>query len=193
MKCAALILVSLVVICSPLLGQESPFTYMGLYTDEARSMWCAGGMPPYQVDMWVYALIGQGGLTAYSLSLAYPENVEVVSLSLNQSGGCPPITCLPGYCENPPGLLVGEFCEPFKENVIWLVHGTLNVTSPDEGVVQIVSNPPLGSPLVKGFWGGIYIARVLTQLYINYDPSSAGCAATAVEEKSWGAIKNLFR
>jgi hypothetical protein len=199
-----LLAVAVILISDPLFGQEPPVTYLGLYADGARTTWCACGDPEYQIDMWVYAIPGQGGLKAYNFDLSYPSNVVVMNLALNRHRSTP-ITCLPGYCDPPPGLY-GEFdfcLEPPKFwDVLWLVHGTLNVISSEPGIVELVPTAGSGEKAVTPYPPTFQVTRcdgvnesppVLTKLYVNYGPSTPECSGMAVNQKTWGAIKHLYR
>ena len=199
MKVSSLLLATAVILASgSLFGQAPPVTYLGLYADEGRMTWCANGTPFYQIDLWVYAVLGEGGIAAYNFDLSYPVCVEVVSLSTNGAPWQPPDQCLPGYCWPPAGLY-GEFIKcrtPQEAAVVWLVHGTLNVISPDQGIVSLVPaqdkmHPPVFQTNACG--GGVETPRILSNLYVNYDPSAPECSGMAVNLKTWGAIKQLYR
>ena len=204
MKSASLFLMaSLLCVSISLYGQAPPVTYLGLYADETRTTWCACGTPEYQIDMWVYAILTEGGIRSYNFDLSYPPNVVVTGLALNRHQDRP-ITCLPGYCDPPPGLY-GEFdfCfGPPRFPVLWLVHGTLNVISSEPGIVELVPTAGTGEKAITPYpptfqvtrcFGPSETPRVLTKLFVNYAPSTPECSGMAVNHKTWGAIKHLYR
>jgi hypothetical protein len=189
--------VILVLISVPLCGQSPPVSYLGIYADETRTAWCASGSPSYDIDMWVFAVLSEGGLREYNFDISFPPNVVVASMVLNLDSSIP-IICLPGYCTTPPGLYGAfDLCVPARFSPVWLVHATLSVVSSDPGIVEIVSTagnrfyPPTLSTTTCG--GGAESPIILSKLFVNYAPTAPECSGLAVNPASWGAIKALYR
>jgi hypothetical protein len=172
---------------------QPPVSYVGVYVDNTYSMWCVSGMPSYQSEIWVYLVLGEGGATAFSFDLALPSNVSLTDLIVG--GHDPgPSQCLPPYC---PTGITNEFglcLIPPKFSGAWLAHGTITVTSADQGMVEIIGAAgPSSECYIVRCDGEHETPRVLTNLYVNFAPSAPECSGLATEPVTWGAIKGLYR
>jgi hypothetical protein len=167
-------------------AQAAPNGYVGIFAEETHSAWCASGTVPYEIDMWVYLILGDGGAAAFSFNLTVPPNVQMGDLTVADSGD--PFICMPPYC---PTGIYGSFglcLAPPRFSWIWLAHGTLTVVSDSPGILEIHA-PSL---YTYNCAGDVEVPRILTNLFINYDPSDPVCAGMAVRSTTWGAIKSIY-
>ena len=183
MKKVTLLAIALLVIAGAANAQTG---FIGLYTDETHSYWCAEGVGFYPVNMWVMCLPGPLGQICAEFMICYPPiviqstttwNTALISVSLGDLAS---------------GLSVCYIVCQYDWN--WIAHQLLYVTDsatkamavicphPDVGVYQF-SNCEPGYPLEP--------CTVLTNLYLNYAPTEPECQGTGTQDASWGAIKSM--
>jgi hypothetical protein len=178
------IAVCVLVICAvhPVTAQTG---YIGVYLDNTRTTWCASGTPPYQVDMWVWALVeGDIGLGGFEFGLTLPPDVEV---DWHANPDVINELCYPGeYC---PPQYHGTFSTCMKPGVwIWLEWGTLTVNTNELRVIELIGYPESG---VISLWRCDNTSLIPTVLrdavYLSPD-----CVTLPTRPVTWGAIKALF-
>jgi hypothetical protein len=185
------------ILCAALLlpvtlqAQTPPVGYLGVYADEAATSWCVSGTAPYQIDLWIYLLIGENGAERYSFDIEYPSNVDVIDTDINDNSG--PSECIPPFCPQGINGWFGMCLAWPMSSSVWLVHATLNVMDETPSIVRIVPNPDHGTIRLRDCDGAYEYPPVLTHLNVNYPSSATECGALPVENKTWGAIKNLYR
>ncbi len=175
-------------VCGAAGAQLPPVGYIGLYTDEFHDTWCANGVGLYPVNMWVWCLPSERGMMCAEFAISYPINVIRSTVVWN-----PEIPII----VDPPDPSVGvsicflnckwDWTFWFYQQ-LWVVDPTpvhaeiIKHTDPYVLDIQFANCDP-GYPVEP--------VRKYTNLYINYDPGSSECSGTAVESRSWGAIKRL--
>ncbi len=176
--CLAVLLVSLGVN-----AQGPPVGYIGLFTDDMRSSWCAQGEGFYPVEMWIWCLPGALGMICYEMGLNFPSNV-IESTATSNDALSPCVGCT-------RWSLCFMMCQL---DWVWIWHQTLWVTDSEPSIVEITGHPQSGMHRFYNCEPG-YPAEpciIYTSLFINYDPSDPECMATSSEKRSWGAIKSII-
>jgi hypothetical protein len=184
-------LLSVLMICaasSAVSTQLPPVGYIGLYTDEFHDKWCANGVGMYQVNMWVWCLPSERGMMCAEFAISYPANVISSTVIWNPE--------IPIIIDPPPPSEGVTVCFPYcKWDWIWPFYQILWVVDPTPVYVEIIKYP---NPMVENIQFAncepeypVEPVKKYTNLYINYDPTSSECSGTAVESRSWGAIKRL--
>jgi hypothetical protein len=164
-----------------------PEGYMGLFTDDARSSWCASGAGFYPVNMWIWAKPNaELGTICSEFMICYPTNViqstttwntTLISVSLGDLAS---------------GLSVCYIM--CQWDWFWIAHQLLYVTDPTQTRVYICVHPAVGVYQFANCSPGYPVEPcvLLTHLYLNYVPTEPECQGTATESASWGAIKSLM-
>jgi hypothetical protein len=179
-----IILVVALLLMSSAAGAQTLEHYIGLFTDETHSYWCASSENPfYPVEVWIMCKPGINGIICNELDLCNPPNVIGSTMTYNTDiigPNIPPI--LPG---------IAECYIECQYDWFWLLHRTYYVTDaaqthisvcpyPSSGVIGVAECTP-GYPRVEGVpW---------TNFYVNYGPGE--CPAIATKDESWGAIKSM--
>jgi len=161
--------------------------YMGLYTDNAHSNWCASGPGFYPVEMWIWCLPGDQGAIANEFRISYPYNVQQLATNwqwpiiYNIIGG-----------DLSTGISIQYIS--CQTDWFWLCRVTLMVTDPTQTHLAIVGHPDTGVYRIWNCQPGYpwETVNVLTNLYINYTYDEPLCQGTATDEASWGAIKSIM-
>jgi hypothetical protein len=185
MKKGVLLVVALLLLAAPLNAQMSK--YIGLYIDELHDMWCATGVGFYPVEMWIWCLPNDLGQICAEFAVAYPPNV--IQSTVTQNTAIISVT----LGDLPSGMSVCYIACQWDWH--WNFHQTCYVTDPTPTHIEIIPHPDAGVYQFATCEAG-YPTRPcvkLTNLYVNYPLDSPECLGTATEEKSWGAIKSLYR
>jgi len=163
--------------------------YIGLYSESDQSSWCASGIPPYEVTIWVWVLTPEPGMVGVGLNLELPANCTYVTGSAH------------------PRILP-ELTDPDDKSPKWTISGSLSgcvsgwmwthsrtylVDDSTPATIEIVAHPELGDFRIGRCGGGVMYPIRLTNVYINYESSNPECSVIGTEEKSWGCIKSLYR
>ena len=191
MKRSILIAIALI-LCPIVLHSQPLHGYIGLFTDDCHSSWCATGEAIYPVEMWVWCLPSINGQICSEFAVHYPSNVIVSTVT----GNVAILTVtLPGciYCE-------GDMCRAAccyyscQTQWHWIFHQQLWVTDQMKSYCEIVEYPDGGTYQFYNCFPGYPSEPCIryTKLFINYAPGDPECDATAVESKNWGAIKKLL-
>lgn len=187
----AFVLIMIVASCAGAAFAELPSRgNISLYADQARlyNAYCPLG-PGHgigRIEMWVWCLPGETGLSGVQFAVGYPPNAvrdrivynSVLSAVAGDLDGC---SAFFGACQ-------WDWC--------WVAYQSLYVNSPEQTLVEIVAHPVAGvfqfsncepgypnEPCLKG-----------TSLYINDDSLPCLPPETAIgsEGSTWGAVKDLY-
>ena len=164
----------------PTLAQTPAQTHVGLFVDDSHTSWCAFGTPVYEVELWIWAQPGAGGLTATAFDMPYPTGTDgyagVKNPDLRSSATKCKLDCAWSF--------VFVNCQT---SWVWLYHETLTVSSPDQMMIKLQYHPT-GENYVS-VWNcnneeeqGV----ILSNLYINT------CQPLPTWPSTWGAIKSLY-
>lgn len=160
--------------------------YMGLFTDDTHSYWCATGVGFYPVEMWIMALPGPLGVMCNEFAICYPVNTIQSVVTSNDAI----ISVMLGSL--PAGMSVCyQLCQ---YDWFWCFHQQIYVTDATQTMVYICAHPDAGLYQIADCTPGYPTqpCDLLTNLYLNYGPEEQVCQGTATEEASWGAIKSMM-
>lgn len=160
--------------------------FMGLYTDDTHSYWCATGVGFYPVEMWIMCLPGPLGVICNEFMICYPVNVIQSTTTSNTAI----ISVTLGDLAS--GMSVCYLLCQY--DWFWCFHQTLYVTDATQTLVQICAHPDVGVYQVADCTPGYPTVPcdLLTNLYLNYESTEPECQGTATEDASWGAIKSMI-
>ena len=176
------IVVALCLLPHLLFAQAPQNTYLGVFMDDSRTTWCVTGDPPYQAEIWVWALPGVAGLKGAAFDLWYPGVVLDGDWVLHPNMDTTPQKCTPPCPDFSRGYL------DCQSSWVWLFHQTILVTSSDHKLIEIRPFPADSDHVSVWDCDGVeQSAVILSKGYINH------CGPVPVETKTWGAIKSLYR
>ncbi len=160
--------------------------FMGLYTDDTHSYWCATGVGFYPVEVWILCLPGPLGVICNEFMICYPVNVIQSTVTDNTAIISVTLGSLPA------GMSVCYLACQY--GWFWMFHQQLWVTNADQTMVYICAHPDVGLYQVADCTPGYPTqpCDLLTNFYINYGPEEQVCQGTATEDASWGAIKSMM-
>jgi hypothetical protein len=150
------------------------------------------GVGTYEVEMWIWCLPGMDGLMGAEFAMDYPAGVIPGTADRN--------TIYPvqiGDLSSEDGVAISA--SECQTDWVWLFRQTLHITSDEPMEVRLEGSTlgnfvyewPIHTSCEDGF--PIYHLYALNYLYINYSSGSVECAMLGTKNKSWGAIKSLFR
>jgi hypothetical protein len=178
--------VTLLVIALLFVAGAANAQFIGLYTDETHSYWCASGTGFYPVEMWVMCLPGPLGQICAEFMICYPANViqstttwntDLISVSLGDLAS---------------GLSVCYVVCQYDWH--WIAHQLIYVTNEDQTMVYVCVHPDVGVYQFSNCEPGYPLepCSILTNLYLNYGPEEPECQGTGTQDASWGAIKSMI-
>lgn len=165
-----------------------PQAYVGLYVDEDRVSWCASGEPVYTLELWVWALPADSGLSGVSFYMSEPEGITYGDYNEN-----PNLDIKRRVCKEKPCPWSFPFLD-CQTDWVWLMHETLFIDSTDPMAIELLPVDPADGDVVT-VWdcdNNEHFGVKLSNLYINHDPGSPECMGLSVAPASWGAIKRLI-
>lgn len=179
------LLVAFALLCavSAKVHAQSPKTYVGLYADANHSMMCVFGVGSfYPFDLWIWWLPSVNGLQASMVKIATPANVIVATVMSN------PLTN-PFGCDFVP---TGGICAVFydcQHDWVWSHHAQCYLLDGDPSFITI--GPPVGQePLrASSCLPGYPLEPVIVFNVFGLNTP----AFIAAENRSWGAIKGIYR
>ena len=183
MKKALLLTVALLFVAGVVNAQTG---YIGIFTGEDHSTWCASGAGFYPVEIWIMCLPGVLGQICAEFMVCYPLNVIQSTTTWNT----PLISVSLGDLAS--GLSVCYVVCQYDWH--WICHQLLYVTDPTQTMVYICVHPDVGVYQFANCEPGYPTEPVciLSHLYLNYAPPDPECMGTATESASWGAIKSII-
>jgi hypothetical protein len=191
MKKALLLAVALMLVATVAQAQP-PTGYIGLFTDDTRTEWCATGVGFYPVEVWVMCLPSYLGQICCEFKLCYPANMVPSTATFNT----PIISVTLGDLDTGISVCYVD-CQ---WNWHWVVHRTYYVTDPTQTYLYICAKPPPEGPGVYQFANcepGFPVEPCIafTHFYVNRDPVADDLCnpPTATEDASWGAIKSMHK
>jgi hypothetical protein len=160
--------------------------FMGIYTADDHSYWCATGVGFYPVEIWIMCLPGPLGVICNEFSLCYPPNVIQSTVTKNMT------IISVDMGDLPSGWSVCYILCQY--DWFWIAHQTLYVTTPDPAVIEVCPHPGVGVYQIANCEPGYPVepCAVLTNFFVNYGPEEPECQGTATEDASWGAIKSMM-
>jgi hypothetical protein len=186
MKKALLFAVALLLVASVANAQQSfPLGYIGLFTDDTHSAWCATGVGFYPVEVWVLCLPGSLGQICAEFKVCNPVNVITSTITWNT----PIISVTLGDPDT--GLSVCYIA--CQTDWHWIYHRLYYVTDPTQTYIYICAHPDIGTFQFANCEPGYPIepCTALTHMYLNYEPPAPECLGMGTEDASWGAIKSM--
>ncbi len=164
--------------------------YVGVYADDDHSEWCVDGEPSYEIDVWIWILTTEEGMNGFGYNLNIPETYSLIDKEYHPFM----IPEIVDPHEIPPsphwsyrGAL--HMCKGLEW--VWTYHLHLSIPDGTPGVIEVTSHPELGESVISDCSNVPHPLVRLTNLYVNYPPSSPECLTFGVEGSSWGAIKSL--
>ena len=182
MKKVTLLVIALLLVSGAANAQGG---FIGLYTGEDHSYWCANGAGFYPVEMWILCLPGPLGQICAEFMICGPINTIPSTVTWN----VPLISVALGDLDI--GLSVCyNFCQ---YDWHWIAHRLYYVTDPTMTMLQICPHPDTGVYSFANCEPGypMELCTVLTNLYLNYGPEEPECQGTGTQDASWGAIKSM--
>jgi len=159
--------------------------YVGLFADVGRTVRSVNyvGPAPTAFTMYLYWLPSKRGMLAAEFKISYPSNVI---------GGLitPDATLTIQLGTLSAGISIAWNQDSCQTDWVYSHRQACFLMSAAQTQIQLVENPAvLPFPAYQVGTCGYVIEPVkrFTHLYLNWD------GGTAVESKSWGAIKNLFQ
>jgi hypothetical protein len=191
MKRMVLIAMGLMLLAGSAFAQPFPglpdTAYVGLFKDVAhtiRSMNYTAIPPAFQsFTMYIFWLPSNMGLQAAEFGISYPLNVLDAVTTKN-----PLVVLEMGTLK--AGISI-SFAEITGCQTDWVYSHVVTCFLKDatQSEIMVIPHPTVGAYQVASCELGypIYPVKRFTHLYLNWD------GGTAVEPKSWGSIKSLFR
>lgn len=188
MKAVLSIILAGILVSAAGYAQGPANTYIGLFLDSERQVWCAEGSIGYSTQVWFWFLPGENGLYSVSLNLSVPDDVVWVS-----DGVYSPHVYIPPTKCNPPCPYFRCFFEECHTGWVWAYYETLIVNTLDPARIELLSFPANDTNLtVYNCADEEEPAVRYSSVFLNYAPTSPECLGVAVEPSSWGAVKGLF-
>jgi hypothetical protein len=186
MKKVLLLAVALLLVASVANAQLPPVGYIGLFTGEDHSAWCANGTGFYPVDVWILCLPSYLGQICAEFKLSNPPNVIPSTVTFNT----PLISVSLGDLD--PGISVCYVA--CQDNWHWIAHRLYYVSGPGLTYIEIVPSPGPGVYQFANCEDGFPVEPCikLTNLYLNAGPGIPECDAMGTQDASWGAIKSMI-
>lgn len=167
--------------------------YICLYADATRTSNCASGaasdVAPYIFNMYIFFLPRSDGMFCAEFIINYPVDPMVIAGAVTPGAGHSIVkgdlasgvsVC---YLECQTDWIMG-----FSQMII--------LRSMDQNMISIGPNPESGAILFANCvepYRPIYDAVAFNNLYLQYvDGVDPECGATGTQEKTWGAIKQIF-
>lgn len=180
MKRVVLLVLALLMLSSAAMAFSPDSSYVALYMDTLRTGWRVdkgSGITPF--EMWIWWLPGASGIQAAEFRIVYPSSIIQTTLiandSLSISSGTPAtaVMCAWIWCQH---------------DWTWSHYQTLYLKDANPAQIQLAPSTVSGQLQIGGC-GGIPLepVRRWNNMCLNYD------CGTAVHEKTWGAIKDLYR
>lgn len=164
--------------------------YIGLFTEEAHTSWCASGHAvPGNFTVWMFALAKEGGTFGAEFMIQMPADPSLIMANLTPHPDAS--SAILGH----PTTGVSFTWLSCQEGWTWIYQALMIDTSGNQNMLAIVPHPTAGGPNFLECEGSrpIYPAVVFNNLYVNYaDGVDPECEATGTASASWGAIKNLY-
>jgi hypothetical protein len=164
--------------------------YIGLFTEEAHTSWCASGHAvPGNFTMWIMVLPEANGTFCAEFMIEMPADPTLIFATTTTH-------------PDASAAIIGtpttgvSFCYLSCHTGWTFVYSVLMIdTAGNQNTVRIVPHPSAGGPNFTECVGNrdIYPAVIFNNLYVNYtDGVDPECEATATASASWGAIKSLY-
>jgi len=188
----ALLLAAAAAVCAgTALAELPPRGNISLYADQARVFSaCCPLAPGYgigRIEMWVWCLPGENGLSGAQFAIGYPSNVIrdriVYNGLLSSVQGDLPTGCSASF-----SACQWDWC--------WVAHQSIFINSPQQTYLEVVAHPALGVFQFNNCQPGYPSEPCLkgTNLFLN--SSSLPClppeTAIGSEGSTWGAVKSLY-
>jgi hypothetical protein len=187
MKKALLVAVVLLMVAGVARAQQSdPLGYIGLFTGEDHSYWCASNETAfYPVEVWILCFPGSLGQICAEFMLCSPANVITSTVTWNE----PLISVSLGDLD--VGLSVCYVA--CQTDWHWIAHRLYYVTDLTQSYIEICPHPDVGVYQFSNCEDGYPIEPCvkLTHMYLNYTSEDDECKAMGTESASWGAIKAM--
>ena len=180
MKKLLLTVILLMMIAAPVSAQLPPTPYLALFEDDVRSDWCVNG--PGLVTMYLFALPTSDGVKCAELSISVTGDGAGALMWTAP-------TFHPDVAEPVMGAVPGEMGVCFtncQNDWIYFYSVAIMVGDANASRVEIGAYGVSPYPKVLNCIEEEPEAIVYNHFYIN------DCGPTAVEESSWGAIKDLY-
>lgn len=179
----------MLVLCAALLAITAPRVdarahYVGLFCDGVHSVCQVVYVPPFrQFELWIWWYPAEDGLVATMHELVFPSNVVSLSVTAHPDCtvalGCECGPADPAYCCVRAGCATGW---------TWTHHIDCFLMDASPGWIDVVpcgDQPLVAASCAPGYPVGEVI--ILNNFALNQP------CVVAVESRSWGAIKGLYR
>jgi hypothetical protein len=188
MKRMVLIATGLMLLAGSAFAQPFPglpdTAYVGLFADVAHSVRSVNyGGAPAGFQWYIYWLPSNRGLSAAEFAISIPSNVIGATVVASD----PAITVQMGTLL--AGLTIAFHEDSCQTDWVYSHRVSSFLMSAAQGQIMVVAHPTVGAYQIATCELGYPIEPVkrFTHLYLNWD------GGTAVEPKSWGSIKSLFK
>ena len=181
--------IMLMVLAAPVSAQAPANSYIGLFSNEARTEWC---------------ISGTGMITMYLIVLPAADGLKCLDMSTTENDPTAAVRFFtPVWHDDVKDAMLGSFPDNFLSLCLWYCHNDWITLAAVDGYIyrdtdpvsiEIGPNWNVPVPLPYPVYGNCEDPMVeneaipFTTFYINDE-----CGPIAVEESSWGAIKNLYR
>lgn len=192
MKKCLLIVVAAMLFSSTAFAQAPPVGYMGLFADDAHSVWCAhdDGPPFWLLTMYIWCLPSVNGQMCAEFSIDYggdPGLMKIAPVS------APHVSVALGELDTGMSVCFNA-CQTDWH---WAFNQGIFVNTENKVTVRVIAHP---DPNIQTFQFANCLEDfpmepiiILSNLYINsvqgVDPE---CAVLGTAPATWGAIKNLY-
>ena len=191
MKRMVLIAMGLLLLAGSGLAQPFPglpdTAYVGLYSDVGRTLRSYNfvGPTPTSFYMYIYWLPSKNGLLGADFRILYPANVIGSTVTTDAT-----ITLTMGDLAS--GISVVYNADSCQTNWVYSHRQRILLLDATQSQIEVIEHPP-AAPEGQGYLDVVSCTYDLdpvkryTHLYLNW------VGPTAVESKSWGSIKSLFK
>ncbi len=187
MKKALLLAVALLLVASVASAQQSePLGYIGLFTGEDHSYWCASGTGMYPVEVWILCLPGSLGQMCAEFMLCNPANVITSTVTWN--------TALISVSLGDLDIGLSVCYVGCQTTWHWIAHRLYYVTDDAaQTKIEICPHPDTGVYSFANCEDGYPMEPCvkLTHMYLNYTIEDEECQTMGTQSASWGAIKSM--
>ena len=189
MKQYLMVLVAVVLLSTAASAQTNG--YIGLFAEAEHTSWCGSAASvPGSLSMYIVCLPRADGMYCAEFKLQMPADATLILANATPQAG---FSIIMG------DLAAGvSFCFlECKYDWIWIYNVLLLDTGGNRNAISIVDHP-----LSNGVYFNncvepdrpVYDAVVFNNFYVNYtDGVDPECDATGTAERTWGAIKSMYR
>ncbi|HSG27461.1 MAG TPA: hypothetical protein VLA34_03200 [Candidatus Krumholzibacterium sp.] len=191
MKKCLLIVAAVLLFSSAAFAQAPPVGYIGLFLDDAHSVWCATGAVPYwPATLYVWFLPSVNGQICAEFAIDYGGDPGIVKIAPTNAGH---ISVALGALDTGMSVCFVECQNDWH----WGFTQGMFINTASKVTIRVIAHPEVNPPTYQfancledfPMEPIISLSNVYINSEIGVDPE---CEAMGTAPASWGAIKNLY-